>query len=345
MTKPKKVYIGITPTGWTNDDMPLLGNEIHFEQCISEMALAGYQGCSIGHKYPTDARVLGEALAQRKLSISEPWVSTYFLLPEGTVPTIDSCKERIAFIKQVHEANMQWRNSHGERTVTLPAADIVVAELSRAVHQLPLPAIPSRPRFTAQEWTTLADQLKNLGNVVHEHGMKLCYHPHIGTGIQTIEEVIMLMDHIKDSHVSLLLDTGHLYYAEYAEEVRAAESTKQKEDSIASVQEKLQDLTHRYAQGIKHVHLKNIRQSVLNEAIAKRWSFLYAVQQGIFTVPGDPEGVIDFKPILETMMNAGYEGWLVVEAEQDPAKAAPLYYAQMAYDYLQEALNVPSGMR
>ena len=343
MTNHKKVFIGITPTGWTNDDMPLLGNEIAFEQCISEMALAGYQGCSIGHRYPTDAKVLGEALAQRKLSISEPWTSTYFLLPEGAKQTLDSCQERIDFIKKVYDANVHWRNTHGESAVVLPPADMVVAELSYAVHQLPLAAIPSRPHFTPQQWTTLTDNLKILGNIVNENKMKLCYHPHIGTGIQTIEEIITLMDHVKDSHVSLLLDTGHVYYAEYAEQVRT--SGTRGEGSITSVQKKLQDITSRYAKQIKHVHLKNIRYSVLEDAIAKRWSFLYAMQQGIFTVPGDPEGVIDFKPILETLMQASYEGWMVVEAEQDPAKAPPLLYAQMAYDYLQQVLNRPSGIR
>ena len=79
---PEKVKLGITPTLWWNDDFPLIDAGITFGQCVSEMALAGFQGCSIGHKYPTDRAVLKRELDLRGLRVSEPWASTYFTIKD-----------------------------------------------------------------------------------------------------------------------------------------------------------------------------------------------------------------------------------------------------------------------
>ncbi len=101
MFNKDRVFLGITPTGWTNDDMPILGNDISFERCITEMALAGFQGCSVGHRFPKDTAVLKRELGLRGLRISEPWVSTLFTVKEMEERTVENFKRQMAFIRKL----------------------------------------------------------------------------------------------------------------------------------------------------------------------------------------------------------------------------------------------------
>lgn len=293
-----KVFLGITPTGWTNDDMPMLGNDISFEQCVSEMALAGFQGCSVGHRFPTDRAVLKRELSRRGLRVSEPWVSTLFTAKEMSERTVENFKQQMAFIKE------------------MGGTDVVVAELAHAVHQQPVAPLPNKPVFNAEQWKALASGLNQLGRLAADDGMRLCYHHHMGTGVMTRAEVDRLMSSTDAAIVHLLLDTGHLYWAG--------------DDPL--------DMARAYAKRIKHVHLKDIRQDVLERCTAARLSFLESVVAGVFTVPGD--GAIDFRPILQVLADAGFEGWLMVEAEQDPAKANPLDYARKARAYLRDVTGL-----
>lgn len=146
--------------------------------------------------------------------------------------------------------------------------------------------------------------------------MRLCYHHHMGTGVQTRAEVDRLMNDTDPEVVHLLFDTGHLYWAG--------------DDPL--------DMARAYADRIKHVHLKDIRQDVLDHCMERKMSFLESVIEGAFTVPGD--GIIDFEPIFRTLADAGYEGWLVVEAEQDPHKANPLEYAKKGRAYLRQVTGL-----
>ena len=287
-----KVLLGITPTGWTNDDMPGLGDDIPFEQCVSEMALAGFEGCSVGHKYPKDPEVLKRELGLRGLRVSEPWASTLFTVAEMENRTVEGFRQQMAFIKE------------------MGGTDVVVAELGHAVHQQPVYVLANKPVFSDEQWGRMVEGLNRLGRMAAEEEMRLCYHHHMGTGVQTRAEVDRLMSDTDPEVVHLLLDTGHLYWAG--------------DDPL--------DMARAYADRIKHVHLKDIRQDVLDHCMERKMSFLESVIEGAFTVPGD--GVIDFEPIFRTLADAGYEGWLIVEAEQDPHKANPLEYAKKARAYL-----------
>jgi inosose dehydratase len=297
---PSKVYLGITPTGWVNDDDPSIDDNIPFRQIVSEAALAGFQGTSVGHKYPQDIEVLKSELSLRDLKISEPWVGTEFTVPGKKDETLKTFNQQVKFIKE------------------MGGTDIVVAELGNAVHQKPVAPLPNQPQFTDKQWQRLTNGLNELGKLAYDKGMQLCYHPHVGTGVEKLNEINRLMDNTDPRYVKLLLDTGHLYYAG----VNPLEVTK------------------KYANRIKHVHLKNIRQSVLDDSIEKNLSFLDSIRAGVFTVPGDPNGAIDFQPILKELANANYQGWLVVEAEQDPKMANPLQYATMARTYLQQVTGL-----
>ena len=298
MFQRDKVYLGITPTCWTNDDLPTLGDEIGFEQCVSEMALAGYEGCSVGHKYPTDVDELKAALSLRGLRVSEPWHSTYFTVNDMERQTLDGFRRQMEFIKE------------------MGGTDIGLAELGHAVHQQPVALKPNKPVFGDETWKRMTDGLNRLGETATADGMQLCYHHHMGTGVQTREEVDRLMADTDPAHVHLLFDTGHLYWSG--------------DDPL--------ELAKAHGDRIKHVHLKDIRRAVMEDCDARGLPFLDSVKEGIFTVPGD--GDIDFEPIFRALADAGFEGWIMVEAEQDAAKAHPLTYAMKAREYLREVAGL-----
>lgn len=287
-----KVKLGIAPIAWTNDDMPELGAENTFEQCISEMALAGFEGTEMGNKYPKDPQVLKKALSLRGLKVCNAWFSAY-LTTEPLQETVD------AFIK------------HRDLLYELGAKIIGAAEQGHSIQGLKdIPVFAGKPIFTEEEWKRLADGLNYLGKLAQDKGMILTYHHHMGTGVQTLEEIDRLMSMTDPNLVYLLYDTGHLVFSG--------------EDPL--------EVVKKYAARIKHVHLKDVRKDVLEKVKSEDMSFLDAVRAGVFTVPGD--GMIDFAPIFKVLDDTGYEGWMVVEAEQDPAKANPLEYALKAREYI-----------
>ena len=285
MVKKEEVKLGIAPIGWTNDDMPELGGEIPFEQCIDEMALAGFEGCEVGNKFPRDPEVLKKALNLRKLSIASAWFSSFF--------TVDKREETIEkFIK------------HRDFLHAMGAKVIVVSESGRSVQgKIDVPLHRNKPVFSENEWEKLIDGLHELGKLANERDMKIVYHHHMGTGVQNEEEINKLMSLTDPKLVYLLVDTGHIVFA-------GGDPVK---------------LIKRYGKRVKHVHFKDIRERVMKRSFEENMSFLTAVKEGIFTVPGD--GMIDFVPIVNALNEIDYKGWIIVEAEQDPQKAPPLEYA------------------
>lgn len=165
-------------------------------------------------------------------------------------------------------------------------------------------------RLNDKGWNSLVKGLHEAGAYCNELGLELVYHPHAGTVIEQKEEVDKLMSMTDSQYINLLYDTGHALYGNY--------------DPI--------ELLETYIDRIKYVHYKDVRLDVLKQCRLKGKNFREEVLEGIFTVPGD--GVIDFKPIMKKLMQSGYKGWVIVEAEQDPEKADPYKYAKKAIDYL-----------
>ena len=292
------VRVGIAPIGWTNDDWPDLGGEIPLEQCLAEMADAGYEGCEVGGKFPRDPEQLHRLLAPFSLQIASGWLSLWFTNAARDAETIDAYREHCGFLR------------------AMGASVVVVAECGRCVQQGPLALSADRPRFDETEWNRLVDGLHRIGVIAREAGMTNVYHPHVGTGIQSAEDVDRLMDATDPALVSLLLDTGH--------------ATLDGHDPRGVIR--------KHAARIRHVHLKDVRGAVANEAIASRWSFERAVRAGVFTVPGD--GDVDMRGVVADLDKAGYSGWMVVEAEQDPRVANPLRYARMGRQFLKQELGL-----
>jgi len=293
-----RVKLGIAPIAWTNDDMPDLGKENTFEQCVSEMALAGFTGSEVGNKYPRNTRILNKALQLRGIEIASAWFSAFLTVkPLAEVTS--------AFIE------------HRDFLHAMGAKVIVVSEQGHSIQgQLDLPIFTKKPHFTEEEWTRLAEGLNKLGVLANEKGMKVVYHHHMGTGVQTAAEIDKLMALTDEKLVYLLYDTGHLVYSGEAH----------------------LEVLKKHINRIKHVHLKDIRGHLLEIVKASNLSFLDSVRLGAFTVPGD--GCIDFVPVFQILEDHNYEGWFIVEAEQDPEKANPLEYAMKARAYIKEKTNL-----
>ena len=206
------------------------------------------------------------------------------------------------------EDEIRAMQPHATLLKALGAKAMVFAEVSRCVHGDRSVALSKRPRMAQKEWQPFCQRLDEIADHLKDEGLELAYHHHMGTVIQAEDEVDRMMDSTKS--VGLLLDTGHLTFAG-GDPLRALK---------------------RHARRIVHVHCKDIRKDKLALARQRDWSFLDAVLGDVFAVPGD--GSIDFNPILGALARHRYAGWLVVEADQDPAKAHPLTHARIGHDCL-----------
>ena len=295
MFDKNKVKLGIAPIAWTNDDMPDLGKENTFEQCVSEMALAGFTGSEVGNKYPKDPEVLKKALELRGVEICNQWFSS-FLITKPFEEVEKEFRAQLAFLK------------------AMGAKVIGASEQSYSVQgQLDTPIFGHKYEMNDQEWDTFCTGMNKLGKIAkEEYGIALTFHHHMGTVVQSLAEVDRMMENTDPEYVSLLFDTGHFTYCG--------------EDPL--------EVVKKYVHRIKHVHLKDIRPEVVEQVKKENMSFLAGVRDGAFTIPGD--GCINYDPIFKVLEEAGYEGYMVVEAEQDPAKANPLEYAIRARKFIAE---------
>lgn len=198
------------------------------------------------------------------------------------------------------EAELEAMQPHLDLLEDMGCAVVIVAEGSGAVHGAREVALSRRPVLADARWSEFGRRLSQLGDATAVMGLTLVYHPQMGTVVQSSGEIDALMDETGKS-VKLLLDTGHAAFAG-ADPVR---------------------LARRHAARIGHVHCQDVRGDVLAACLARDASFLDAVVAGVFTVPGD--GAVDFPGVFAAL--AEYQGWLVVAAEQDPAKADPLTHA------------------
>ena len=186
---------------------------------------------------------------------------------------------------------------------------MVFAEVTKSIQGDPNTPLSQKPILTDDEWKLLISRINEIGKMLLDENMPLAYHHHMGTVIETESETRRLIESTNDD-VKLLVDTGHMLFA-------GGNSIKLTEDFI---------------ERIIHVHCKDIRKDVLEKSLKNDSTFRQAFLDGAFTVPGD--GCIDYKPFLTILKKMNYEGWLVVEAEQDPAKANPFEYAKIGYSYL-----------
>ncbi len=279
------VKFGANPIGWSNDDLRELGAHIPLETCLSEARAAGFTGMELGHKFPREAAALRQVLSAHGLDLVSGWYSSNLLSRDAA-------------------AEMAALEPHLALLESLGATVLVFAETTGAVHGERSRPISSRPHLTAGDWPRFGERMTQVAEVVAARGLDLVYHHHMGTVVETADDIDALMAATGPA-VKLLLDTGHATFS-------GADPVK---------------LARDYRVRIGHVHCKDVRTAVMYRARQEDWSFLDAVVAGVFTVPGD--GDVDFPAVLAELPR--YAGWLVVEAEQDPEKAPPAAYARLGY--------------
>jgi inosose dehydratase len=287
------VRLGINPIGWTNDDMPELGGDTPLEVCLREARNAGYAGIELGHKFPRQSVELRPLLARHGLSLVSGWY--------GGRLRARSAREEIEAMR-----------AHVDLLADMGCHILIFAEETGSVHARRDVPRSRRPTLGADEWSRLGERLTEVAEHLRACGLRLAYHHHVGTVIETEEEIDRLMA-ATDETVGLLLDTGHLEYA-------AGSSSR---------------VARRHASRLAHVHCKDVRPRVLADVRESDASFLDAVLAGVFTVPGD--GVVDYGALLAVLKSVHYSGWLVVEAEQDPSVADPATYARLGFHNLSRA--------
>lgn len=206
------------------------------------------------------------------------------------------------------EAELEAAGPHAELLRDMGCTVMIACETSNAIHGQMETPLSQRPVLPHEVWGRFGMRLTAFAQRLRQDfGLTLVYHHHMGTIVQTEAEIDRLMASTGDA-VHLLLDTGHVTWGG-GDPARVARN---------------------HLRRIAHVHTKDVRGDMMLRANSEDWSFLKSVLAGVYTVPGD--GIVDFPSVFSAL--GDYEGWVVVEAEQDPEKAHPLTYAKMGYRYL-----------
>ena len=297
------IRIGANPIGWSNDDLVEIGGGTPLDACLAEARDAGVVGMELGNKFPREPEALKAALAPYGMACIGGWHSLH-LLRRSAAEEFAAAADHRALLKAM-------------------GTDVFIAcECSNTVHGDRATPLSRRPVLDAAAMATFGSRMTELARRLADEGLRLCYHHHMGTVVQSEADIEAFMA-ATSAPVHLLLDTGH--------------ATWGGADPAA--------LARRHGARIGHVHCKDVRPAIRERADAADWSFLDAIlgegaDLGVYTVPGD--GVVDYAAVFRAL--DGYAGWVVLEAEQDPEKAHPLTYAKRGVAHIRAALDT-AGLR
>lgn len=290
------VKIGISPIAWQNDDLPDITKDYTMEQALRESREIGYTGVERGQRMPHDTEGLRQYLEANDIALCGGWCSGNSLVNDFAAEC-DATRQQVA------------------QFIALDAPCIVYAECSNTVQGLQNVPVNNRPKLSRDDIMTYGKKISELAKWMADQGMPMAYHHHMGSIIESEDDVNWLMD--GSSHeVNLCFDTGHLLFGG---------------GNVMATLDRWGDRVH-------HVHYKDIRPHIVKDVRDNNLSFLDAVIAGAFTVPGD--GCIDFQEVTHKLKAMDYSGWIVVEAEQDPAKAPPYEYSKLGYENIVAACNV-----
>ena len=288
------IRYGTNPIAWSNDDDQSLGAHISLKQCLDETAAIGFDGIEKGHKFPTTPEGLKAELEPRGLSYVSGWHSTNLL--------VNAVEEE----KAAMQPALDFLKAMG-------AGVIIACETSNAIHGQDATPLAARPVLPEDRWQAFGAGLTELADFAAQQGITLAYHHHMGTVVQSEDEIDRLMV-VTGPSVKLLLDTGHCWFGGGDPEAVA----------------------RRYMNRIAHLHCKNVRPGIVRQVREENLSFLEGVRRGSFTVPGDAEGAVDFPAVLRIAAEHAYAGWLVIEAEQDPERYNPFDYQSLGLASLKQ---------
>ena len=281
------ILYGTNPIAWSNDDDRSLGAHITLDQCLDETAEIGFDGIEKGHKFPQEAAALKAVLEPRRLRYVSGWHSLNLL--------VNSVEEE----KKAIQPALDLLKAMGSKV-------IIVCETSNAIHGDNDKPLSERPVLEEARWEDFGAGVEALAEFAAAQGIALVYHHHMGTVVQSEDEIDLLMQHT-GPYTKLLLDTGHCLFGGGDPE-RVAK---------------------KHMGRVGHIHAKNVRPAIATEVRDQSLSFLEGVRRGVFTVPGDAEGGVDFTPVLKVAADKAYQGWLGIEAEQDPEVRNPYQYQSL----------------
>ena len=281
------ILYGTNPIAWSNDDDRSLGAHISLDQCLDETAEIGFDGIEKGHKFPQEAALLKAVLEPRKLRYVSGWHSLNLL--------INPVEEE----KKAMQPALDLLKAMGSKV-------IIVCETSNAIHGDNDKPLSERPVLEEARWEEFSAGVEALAEYAAAQDIALVYHHHMGTVVQSEDEIDLLMQHT-GPYTKLLLDTGHCLFGG-GDPKRVAK---------------------KHMGRVGHIHAKNVRPAIATEVGDQGLSFLEGVRRGVFTVPGDPDGGVDFVPVLKVAAEKAYQGWLVIEAEQDPDVRNPYQYQSL----------------
>ena len=293
--KIMKIKLGIAPIAWSNDDMPELGGDTPIEQCLEEASAAGFTGIELGGKFPRNPGITNFLLNKYKLKMPGGWYGS---------------------LLRTRSAEDEWvaMQDHLNLLKLVNADVFVFADVSGSIQGDQTKRLSTRPTMEDDEFAEYCKKINDISNRLNDEGIPMSYHEHMGTIIQTENDVDRFMNNT-NQNTFLLYDTGHLLFAE------------------ANYERVLKN----YISKINHVHCKDIRQNILKNSLKNDLSFRESFLDGVFTVPGD--GCIDYEPLFKILYENDYDKWLIIEAEQDPKKANPLEFAKIGYNYLSNTLK------
>ncbi|MCL6548016.1 MAG: myo-inosose-2 dehydratase [Alicyclobacillus sp.] len=275
-----------------------LGDFYELETVLRDMQSLGFRGTELGRKFPRDPRVLRPLLERFGLVLSGAWKTVQFSSGVNPEEDLAGFRRHVDFLRD------------------MGAGFVIACDGGGSLHWDARG--PSRVvvKYDEPAWRRLAEGLNRAGEYAAQRGVQLVYHPHLGTGVETPEEIDSLMARTDAGLVSLLVDTGHIWAAGG--------------DPAAVIR--------RHGPRVRYVHLKDVRQQVRDEMRGTGSTFLEAVRKGLFTTPGD--GSVDFPSVFAALRDAGYDGWMILEAEQDPTVADPVVYAQRSLEYLERVTEM-----
>ncbi|OCX67374.1 myo-inosose-2 dehydratase [Thioclava sp. SK-1] len=280
------IKFGTNPIAWANDDDQTIGADIPTQAILHEAGeLIGFDGIENGHRWPQDdPEALRALLAEYGMTFISGWYSTE-LLTRSVAEEIEAVQGHLA--KLVHNG----------------CKVCIVCECSNTVHGSATTPVNDRPVLTPAQMVEFGAKMEAFAAYLAQEGITLVYHHHMGTVVESPEEIDAFMAATGPA-THLLFDAGHCTFGG---------------GDPAQV-------LARHIDRVGHVHAKNIRADVTARVRSQNLSFLQGVMAGAFTVPGDQDGAIDFQPLLRILKQAGYDGWIVIEAEQDPHLRNPLLY-------------------
>ncbi|MCA0963099.1 myo-inosose-2 dehydratase [Salipiger bermudensis] len=278
------IRFGTNPIAWANDDDQSLGAHIPTDRILDEAGRQiGFDGIENGHRWPADPEELRLMMEEAGLAFISGWHSLNLLA--------HSVEDEKAAI-QPHLDRLK----HNGCTVC------IACETSNSVQGLDVP-LSERVVLDAAQMKDFGARVEAIAQHCADQGIALVYHHHMGTVVQSPEDIDAFMAATGPA-TRLLFDAGHCFFGGADPEA----------------------VLRRHIARVGHFHAKNVRPAIRARVEQEGLSFMDGIRAGVFTVPGDQEGAVDFAPLLRVLAEHGYDGWIVIEAEQDPEARNPLLY-------------------